>query len=370
MEEIIALRHRLHRAAELSMQESETKEILMDFLRKEEKLQITDRGRWFYACCPSGVTGAPAIAFRADMDALPMEDLQDLPYRSRNAGVSHRCGHDGHCAALAGFARRAARMGLKADLYFIFQHAEEIGAGAGECAGLIREKGIGRIYAFHNWSGFSENSVAVKEDIVQCASGGLTIHFIGKSAHASQPEDGRNPVQALAKLAQDIDRFLKETPWKGMTMATIVHMQAGAKDFGIAASRGEISMTLRSFHDEDMQTLHAGILARAAELARQEGLLWETEESDVFPATVNDGEETRRVVKIAGEMGLKVVHMDAPFRSSEDFGYYQQACPGVIFYIGNGETWPQIHTEGYDFNDRILPTAIELFERIARTNEK
>ena len=175
LEKIKRLRHELHAHPELSMEERETKKRLMEFLRENTKLFIEDRGHYFYAYANGKNEKLEPIAFRADMDALPMEEKAGLPYGSKNPGVCHKCGHDGHCAALCGLALEADRLGTDRPVYFIFQHGEEIGGGGEECAGLIREKGIRWVFAFHNMSGYPEGQVLVKSGVTQCTSKGLTI---------------------------------------------------------------------------------------------------------------------------------------------------------------------------------------------------
>ena len=223
LEKIKRLRHELHAHPELSMEERETKRRLMEFLRENTKLFIEDRGHCFYAYANGNNEKLEPIAFRADMDALPMEEKAGLPYGSKNPGVCHKCGHDGHCAALCGLALETDRLGTDRPVYFIFQHGEEIGGGGEECAGLIREKGIRRVFAFHNMSGYPEGQVLVKSGVTQCTSKGLTIYMEGTPAHASQPEDGKNPAAALAKLALAIEAMAgaqqgKKMPAKGKRM--------------------------------------------------------------------------------------------------------------------------------------------------------
>ena len=123
---ITDLRHTLHRHAELSGAEYKTKAILKDFLREHTDFSVTDRGAWFYAFRGAAAPAAkPPIAFRADMDALPIPETCSLPYASENPAVSHRCGHDGHSAALCGLALSLTGQPLSRDVYLIFQHAEE-----------------------------------------------------------------------------------------------------------------------------------------------------------------------------------------------------------------------------------------------------
>lgn len=366
LKRIIELRHELHRVPEVSMKERRTKETLMAFISRYTSLQVVDRGRWFYAW-KEGETDGDRVAFRADMDALPIPEEYGLPYASEVSGVSHRCGHDGHCAALAGLALELDSRGkeCKNTVYLIFQHGEEIGGGGEECAGLIEEKDIARVYAFHNWSGFPEGSVVLRDGIAQCASMGVILSFAGKTAHASRPEDGINPASALANLTLFVGTEALTSGYDGPVWATIVGLSAGTGDFGIAASNGHLSVTLRAERDCDLKRLSAVIREKATSLAARDGLRFSFREQDVFPDTVNNTHEIARVRKAAGGLGLPVIEKKEPFKASEDFGHFLKHCPGAMIYIGNGEDYPPIHTMEYDFNDKILETAVDLFAELA-----
>lgn len=378
LEKIKQLRHELHAHPELSMEERETKRRLMEFLRENTKLFIEDRGHYFYAYANGKNEKLEPVAFRADMDALPMEEKAGLPYGSKNPGVCHKCGHDGHCAVLCGLALEADRLGTDRPVYFIFQHGEEIGGGGEECAGLIREKGIRRVFAFHNMSGYPEGQVLVKSGVTQCTSKGLTIYMEGTPAHASQPEDGKNPAAALAKLALAIEAMAggqqgeenaaqeENSDFGGFVLATIVELAAGGRNFGIAASKGSVSVTLRADYERDLNRLEERIRETAQELAKRYGLALSFEEQDFFPETVNDPEAVSLVRRAAVSLKIPVRELSQPFRASEDFGYYLKQCPGAIFYIGNGEDHPQLHTAEYDFNDGILERAADLFFALLR----
>ena len=359
---IITLRHTLHQAAELSGQEYRTKKILMDFLRRETQLEIVDCGAWFYVYYePEHTLSQSPIAFRADFDALPIPETIDLPYASQTPGVSHKCGHDGHSAALAGLALTLEKNGADRPVYLIFQHAEEVGGGGEMCAKLLREKKISEVYAFHNWSGFPEGAVLVRPGTVQCASKGLTIRFQGKTAHASQPEDGINPSKAVAELLLAVEKSSENPKYRGLVLTTPIHVEIGEKNFGIAASTAEVSFTLRAEYEKELDALEAEIQGTAEKLAEEEHLKIFFEEQDVFPETANDPGCAERVIRAAERMGIFLYPMEKPFRASEDFGWYQKECPGAMFYIGNGENYPPIHTTGYDFNDRILEVAVKMF---------
>ena len=232
----IGLRHQLHAHPELSGQESWTKAHLMEFLKEHTHLEIVDRGSWFYALCRG--RGEGKIAFRADFDALPIEETCDLPYRSQCLGVSHKCGHDGHSAALALLGLTLEETGADRNVYLMFQPAEEVGGGGEACAALLEEEGIGEVYAFHNMPGYPLHTVALRKGTMNCASKGVTFHFEGASTHASTPELGRNPAQAIAGLVTALPGLTRREDHRGLVMATVVQIDVGEPAFGISAYRG------------------------------------------------------------------------------------------------------------------------------------
>ena len=309
---ITALRHELHAHPELSGQERETKRRLREFIRENTCLGILDRGSWFCACkAPPGegpaVTGArtdgraetevrePAvetrggIAFRADFDALPVPETIALPYASRNEGVSHKCGHDGHAAALCGLALALSEAEVRVPVWLIFQPAEETGEGGEACAAFLKEKGIGRVFAFHNRSGYPEGAVVVSDSLTQCASRGLTVRFTGRTSHASEPENGRNPAPALAEMVRAADTAVcglraGKAGNAGLVLCTVVDLTLGRKDFGVSPGEGEVSFTLRADRDEDLSRLEAELRRRAGELAEEGGFTVSFEVHDPFQA--------------------------------------------------------------------------------------
>lgn len=372
LQKIILLRHLLHTYPELSLQEVHTRRTLMEFLRTHTGLEIHDRGRWFYARYTANQPNAPTIAFRADMDALPIPEGEDVPsdYASRHPGISHKCGHDGHCAALAGFALEVWQSRPPVNVCFIFQHAEEIGQGGAECAEALSSLGCGAVYAFHNLSGYPENSIVLREGLSQCASRGLTFHFRGRASHASQPEDGCSPAAAIARLVL----FGQELPSSGgfsdLTLCTVVHIRMGDRDFGISPGDGEVSFTIRANQEADLELLDKLLTQKSAELAAQSKLSVEHTVTDPFPETRNHSGLVRLIQNAAKRLGKQVIHMAEPWRASEDFGYYTKKCPGAIFYIGNGVDYPPLHTVPYDFHDGILETAVDLFLALLQEQEK
>ena len=366
LQKVIALRHTLHQYPELSMGEQETMSRIKGFLRENTTMQIVEREGWFYAVKAGKNTQTPAIAFRADMDALPILEPDELPYASVNKGVSHKCGHDGHCAALCGLALALEEHALPRTVYLIFQPGEEIGAGGERCAALIREKGIEEVYAFHNLSGFPEGAVVYRNGLTSPASEGLTIRFHGKQSHASAPEEGNNPAAAISRVTLYSQKLLNQ-PYSRMVLCTVTGISVGTGDFGISPGEGTICLTLRAEEEAELKGLEEALLRYAAEQAEAEGLSVEHEISDYFPETRNHEKGIQRVLRCAEARGIPSIAMDRLWRPSEDFGYYLKQCPGALFFIGNGTDYPALHTRAYDFNDRILPAAVRMFAALALT---
>ncbi|SBV95815.1 Amidohydrolase family protein [uncultured delta proteobacterium] len=362
LKQAVALRHELHARPELSGQETWTKQRLQDFLRVNTALEITDRGAWFYAR-KKGHSAAPPIAFRADMDAVAMEESVPLPYASTVPGVAHKCGHDGHCAALAALALETERRENGRDVYFIFQHAEETGRGARECASLIGEKGIEEVFAFHNMSGHSRGVVGIRPGTMNCASQGLSFRFRGVPAHASLQETGKNPAFAIADLVRAIPDLTRQNTFQGAVWCTVIQVALGSENFGIAAGDGVVLLTCRGEREEDMLRLTKAVEAAAGSFAARDGLEVALSLHDVFPETANHAESVAKVRAACAGLGYPLYDMPEPMRSSEDAGHYFKAAKGALFLIHTGDR-PPIHTPGYDFDDSIIEQAVTIFSAL------
>lgn len=361
LELAVKLRHELHRNPELSNHETWTKRRLIDFLKTHTKLEIVDRGLWFYAVYRAG-EGKRNIAFRADFDAIPMQESIDIPHASQNPGVSHKCGHDGHSAALAAFALEIDQLGADKNVFFLFQHAEETGDGAAQCAVFIKENGIHEIFAYHNGSGLPLRSVGVIDGTSHCASKGMTIHMEGIPSHASAPELGRNPAFAIAKIIDAIPGLIAPEKNKGMVLCTVIQVDVGERAFGVSASKGDLLLTIRALYESEMDRLQDSLEKLAKALAAEYGLTVSFSYNDVFPETSNHKESSDKIRRVCRDKGFELVEVDEAHRGSEDFGHFLKETKGAICFIGNGEDYPAVHTANYDFRDEIIETAVELFK--------
>lgn len=357
---LIQIRKQLHQHPELSSEEEWTKNFLMNLLKKNTRLEIHSFDRWFYAAYRCG--SDKNIAFRADFDAIAMAEGIDIPHASVFENIAHKCGHDGHAAALIGLALEVDQNGADQNVFFLFQHGEERGQGAIECQQLIDLENIQAIYAFHNMSGLEEHGIYLIDDIAHYASTGMTINFTGKSSHASEPENGNNPSQAISQLIMALEDLNEGS----QTFSTVVHVSIGQAAFGISPGSGKIMLTLRSKYETDLNNYRYKVDQYIQELSKAHHLSYAIEYIDYFPETRNHKESVDVIRQICKKEQVPVYDLETPYRASEDFGYYLKKTKGAIFYIGNGYDYPNIHTSDYDFNDHILPTAVTLFKKIIK----
>lgn len=363
-DDILALRHELHAHPELSMHESWTKAHLMDFLRAHTKLELHDMDTWFYALYRAG-EDRPSIAFRADFDALPIEEPSDLlPYSSCIPGVSHKCGHDGHSAALAAFALELEQRGADKNVYLVFQPAEEIGSGGQACAEELERLGVSEVFAVHNLPGLRLGAVAAPSGVAQFASTGMILTFEGAKSHACYPENGRNPAYAISELVLALGGLTRAGRYRGMTLITVIAVQVGERAFGTSAGHGELMLTVRAAHGDELKDLLSSIETLARHKAETHGLTLSVSYEDTFPDTYNHPAEAEKVIRAAERCGVPVEELREPFRASEDFGWYTKRIPGAIFYVGAGEDHAPIHTREYDFPDEIIPTIVKIYTEL------
>ncbi len=355
IEKALALRKKLHEMPELSGCEAETKKTLIDFLKQESDLEITDCGRWFYAAHREDPE-AEGMALRADMDAVPGADGR--PW--------HGCGHDGHMSVMAALAASVSGKHFGKNLFFLFQHAEETGAGGAECCELFDRERIGSIYGFHNCPGFPEGAVLLSREIFACASQGLILSFQGSQTHAAYPENGKNPIFPMAAFFERWQELTRPEQYRGLVLATPVGISAGGRAFGVAAGSGEIDLTLRAWYDEDLEKLVRKVRETAAALAEQAGVGIGFADRDVFPATKNAPGLYEKAEAAALKAGLRCLEPPEPFRWSEDFGHYGARCPAFFCGIGAGESAAGLHTPDYSWNDAVTKAAVRLFSELIR----
>lgn len=346
LKQIAQLRSALHACPEASGREIRTKAMLMEFLLANTSLELHDCGDGFYAAHREATVCRPAMALRADYDAVTQA----------NGVISHLCGHDGHAAALCGAALMAEGKIFGRNLFFLFQPAEETGSGAEGCLELFQKESVQEIYGAHNLPGVPLGQVVTRPGTFACASRGVTLRFTGKPTHAAHPEQGISPAVAVGKLLCALPALSGPDRYTGITLCTVIGTRMGEKAFGSAASGAEVWLTLRAEHNQELESLYMEIVELGRKLAEADRLGYEVAVQDVFPATVNHAECVQKVLNVCGGQLL-----NGPVRWSEDFGHYLKTCPGAFFGIGTGENHPALHTQTYEYPDELLQPTIRAF---------
>ncbi len=368
--ELIRLRHALHRRPELSFQEENTAGQIVRYLSRYHPDKIIERlGGCGVAAVYRGREDGPTILLRAELDALPIDETNDIAYKSEVKGVSHACGHDGHMAILAGLARLMDENGLaRGRVVLLFQPAEENLKGAASVAADPRFREIKPDYAFalHNMTGYPMHQIVVKEGVMLSAVRTVIIRLFGKTAHSSMPENGVSPLNAVTAIAARAAEIQNgDHRADDFSMATVVGLTVGAApSYGVSPADGKICITLRAYNDDILAQRSREIEAFTRRIADSQHLrIDEISFDEECIATVNNDICNAAIRRAASENRLDVVEMDLPIKSGEDFGEIINACScgGAMFLIGSGDGGPSIHNPDFDFPDDILTDGLKMF---------
>lgn len=369
--DLTELRRDLHRHPDLSGEEAGTARAILAALTPFAPDRVIEGlGGHGMAAIFEGAAPGPTVLIRSELDALPIEELSDLPYRSQVPGKGHLCGHDGHSAILVGLARLLSRQRpARGRAVLLFQPAEETGAGAAAVLDDARFADIAPDWAFalHNMPGLSLGRVSIAEGPANCASVGLRIVLTGRTAHASMPEDGISPAQTLARLIPALSALGPGGDLvPGFRLATITHLTMGAPAFGIAPGAAEIWLTLRALTDDDLTELLEGATTLASDAATAAGLAVTLTQHDHFRACTNDPEAVARLRDALEAEGIAHDGANLPMRASEDFGRFGSVARSAMFLLGSGTDSPALHNPDFDFPDSLIPIGTRIFHRALR----
>lgn len=365
IKKIIDLRMKLHRMPELAFEEKRTSLELKKFFTKLKPSRIVEIGKTsFVAVFDSGKKGE-TIAFRAELDALPIKEPTEILNRSLNDGVSHKCGHDGHMAIMTGLAEAISfDRPKKGKVVFLFQAAEENLQGAREIVESkeFKDLQVDYIFAIHNLPGFERDAIILKDGNITCATNGVTINLLGTPSHASYPEKAVNPTFATVKLLQYLHKDIYNADYKDFVLSTPVYTKIGTPNFGITPAESQIMVTLRAYEYADLDRLIGLVQDSTTQVAKKNNLKYKISYSDDAPPIFNDKFLTNIVKQTAKEQNIKIIKLHKPFRWADDFGYYTIKYKACYFGIGMGNI-PELHDDMYDFDDnRLLPSIKFLYQ--------
>ena len=320
-----------------------------------------------------------AVGLRADMDALPLQELNTFAHASRHAGRMHACGHDGHTAMLLAGARHlASNRHFDGTVYLIFQPAEEDGGGAGVMVreGLFERFPMEAVFGMHNWPGAPVGTFAVSSGPVMASSNDFRVVIRGRGSHAALPHDGIDPVPVACQLVSAfqtiVSRNLKPIA-AGVISVTMIH---AGEATNVVPDSCELQGTVRTFSLEVLDLIERRMRELSEHTCAAFGAGCEFTFRRKYPPTVNSPAEAAFARKVMAEIvGAQNVREQEPTMGAEDFAFMLQARPGAYAFIANGDGAHRasghgggpcmLHNPSYDFNDALLPLGATFWVRLA-----
>jgi amidohydrolase len=373
--EMAEWRHRIHAHPETAFEEHQTAELVAGIL---QSFGISvDRGvarTGVIGTLQGSVPAARAIALRADMDALHVEEQSGVPYASRNQGRMHACGHDGHTAMLLGAAKHLAETrNFAGAIHFIFQPAEENEGGARLMIeeGVLAKYPVEGVYGMHNWPELPVGQFAIRPGPMMAAFDIFEIEITGRGAHAAMPHLAVDPIVAAAQVVSGLQTIASRNvhPLEGAVVSvTQIH---GGDTWNVIPEKVVLRGTTRSFNPAVRDQIEPAIRRVADGACRACGAQMTLRYERRYPPTVNHARETEMAANAAAAVvGEDNVKRDlVPSMAAEDFACFLEEKPGAYIWIGNGsaESGGLLHSPHYDFNDDILPLGASYWVRLAES---
>jgi hippurate hydrolase len=369
---ITHLRRDIHAHPELAFAETRTSALVADYLRNlglEVHTGLAKTGVVGILC--NGKSDR-AIGLRADMDALPLEELNRFPHHSRHEGKMHACGHDGHTAMLLGAADLLSKSKqFDGTVYFIFQPAEEHEGGGQRMVeeGLFRKFPMEKVFGLHNWPGLPAGSFAVHQGPVMAGADRFDILITGRGGHAAMPHQAVDVIVAGSALVQALQTLVsRNTDPLDSTVLSVTRFEAGHAD-NVLPEKARLGGTVRTLKPDLQDAMEAGMRRICTGIEATYGVGIELVYERGYPPTINADEpaflcrEVARQVAAGGEVFTNM----KPSMGAEDFAYLAREVPGCYVWLGNGpgQGGCMLHSPHYDFNDDILATGIRYWVRLA-----
>jgi len=371
---VVQWRRHLHQHPELSFHEEETARFVHETLEGFGGLEVTrPTATSVMARLLTGHPG-PVLALRADMDALAITEATGLPFASRNPGVMHACGHDGHTATMLGAARQlvAMRDALRGELRFIFQHAEEIApGGAEEMVQRGAMDGVDRVIGAHLWAALEVGKVGVIEGPAMAAPDTFWITVRGAGGHAALPHQTVDPIAVGAQVVTNLQQLVaRNVDPLDRVVLSITQFHAGTAH-NVIPEVAELTGTVRTL-DAALRTQVPQMMERIIKgVTEAHGAQYDFTYERGYRPVVNDVAVTRDVAAVIEDVcGRDALVTLRPTMGGEDFSAFLQKAPGTFFFIGaanasRGIVMPHHHPR-FDIDEGALETGVRIFVEVAR----
>lgn len=367
--EVIGWRQRIHANPELGFVEHETAAFVAAKLGEFGLAVHTDVSETAVVATLTRGSARRAVALRAELDALPIQEAAGVAYASKNKGVMHACGHDGHTAILLGVAKLLAETeSFDGTVVFIFQPAEEVMGGGKKMIqdGLLERFPVERVFAIHNWPGFPRGCIGVRNGAQMAAVDDFGVTFRGAGCHAAMPHLGDDPILAAACFVTTIQRLVSRSVDPLSPVVLSVTQIHGGRFNNFVPAEVTVEGTCR-FYDRALSDHCAEEIARVAEnTASTHGVKAELDYRRGYPPVVNPADGAVLAAQ-AGEDTVGAEHVLTDFQPSmgcEDFAFLLQAVgDGAYVWIGAGDVGPGegLHGDRFVFDDGIVPIGIRYF---------
>ena len=370
---LVEIRRAIHMHPELMYEEEKTAGLVVGHLEKlglEVKKGVAKTG---VVGLLRGAKPGKTVAIRADMDALPIDEANPVPYASKIKGKMHACGHDAHTTILLGVAKffSAKRDLLSGNIKWIFQPAEEGGAGGKVMTeeGVLENPKVDAIFGAHVFPEISIGQIGINEKEGLAATDRVTFKIVGKGGHGAYPHLSRDPILAAGHLITQIHSIVSRSIHPLDSAVISFGKIEGGTAFNVIPDAVELLATVRSLTPQVRETLKARMEQVAQGVARSFGLECQFHYDYGYPALVNDPKMSHLVASACGKaIGKENVAFLKPSMGGEDFAYYLQKVPGSFFRLGcrneaKGFVNP-FHNSRFDLDEDVLPFGVEMFVRI------
>ena len=370
VEELRQIRRDLHKIPELGLKEYKTSAYIRE---KLEGFGITELETWLETGVVAVIRGkgkGQAVAFRADMDALPVTEQTGCDFTSEHVGCMHACGHDGHVTVLLGFAKylQEHKDELENDVVLIFQPAEE-GPGGAQLlvdAGLFEKHPVRCIIGCHIFPQVPQGKVACRKGAMMARNGEVDVHIYGESAHGAQPQLGHDAVLAAGAVITGLHTILSRnvSPLdSGVLTFGAIH---GGEACNIIAKEVKLEGTMRAFSDEAYETMTKRVQEAAAGIAAGYGCKGEAVFRHMYRVVDNDPKLVELLQEVAGD----AYEETPPYMLAEDFSLYLQKVPGMFFFLGSGNEEKgyihSLHSAQFQFDEEILSLGVETYAKLLK----